>query len=309
MEELSSTPHSNSAARAIAIVEFLASRPGQTFSLSDIARQCGLRKSTAYTILGTLHESGWVTRSPADLRYALGPSLIAVGQAAEETRPEVNLARPVMEALAIELQRELVFSTAVGDEIVVLESTGVAGMRGRSLHPGQRVPLVAPFGTVFIAWQGAADRAEWYARSGVTDTEQMRVLERILDATVRRGYVVTLKSDPYDRMARVISAVAAEKTIQDVRRTLKEQISQLPPVAYLVDEGVAHEPQVVDSLQAPIFDSDGAPRYALTVNNVDMELEPKKLARFGARVRAAADEVTSAVSSLARQRSRIEHSR
>ena len=79
---------------------------GQTFSLSDIARQCGLRKSTAYTILGTLHESGWVTRSPADLRYALGPSLIAVGQAAEETRPEVNLARPVMEALAIELQRE-----------------------------------------------------------------------------------------------------------------------------------------------------------------------------------------------------------
>jgi DNA-binding IclR family transcriptional regulator len=307
MEELS-TSHSNSAARAVAIVEFLASRPGQTFTLSDIARQCGLRKSTAYTILGTLHASGWLTRSPADLRYALGPTLIAIGQAAEETRPEVNLARPVMEALAVEFQRECVLSTAMHDEILVLESTGTAGMRRQSVHPGQRVPLVAPFGTVFIAWQSTSAREEWYIRSSA-DAEQVGVLERILDATVRRGYVVTLKSDPHDRVTQLMRAVVAERTIQDVRRILKEQLIQLSPVAYLIDESTSRDPGVIESLQAPIFDSEGAPRYALTVNNIDLALDPKTLARMGARVRSAADEVTSTVAAHARQLWKLDHSR
>ena len=96
-----SVPYPNSTARTAAIVEFLASHPEQTFTLTEVARSCGLQKSTAYKFLGTLHELGWVTRSPSDLRYGLGPTLIAVGQAAVETRPEVNLARPVMERIAI----------------------------------------------------------------------------------------------------------------------------------------------------------------------------------------------------------------
>src|SRR6201995_766710 len=109
MEEITAS-HSNSASRAIAIVEFLASNPQKTFTLSDIARFCGLRKSTAHTVLGALHEAGWLTRSPTDLEYGLGPTLIMVGRAAAETRPEVNLARPVMERLTASFQRECVLS-------------------------------------------------------------------------------------------------------------------------------------------------------------------------------------------------------
>src|SRR5262249_42815763 len=148
------TPYANSTARTAAIVEFLASHPDQTFTLSEVARLCGIQKSTAYKILGTLHELGWVTRSPSDLRYGLGPTLIAIGQAAVETRPEVNLARPVMERLSIAFRRQCVLTTTLGIEILVLEVVG-GTMRQGGTYPGQRVPLDAPFGTVFVAWQDA----------------------------------------------------------------------------------------------------------------------------------------------------------
>jgi DNA-binding IclR family transcriptional regulator len=285
---------SNSAARAIAIIEFLASNPDRTYTLSEIARFCGLRKSTAYTILGILHAAGWLTRSPTDLEYGLGPTLITIGKAAEETRPEVNLARPVMNKLTVSFQRECVLSTTLGDEILVLEVTG-RSMRGSAAHPGQRVPWVAPFGTVFVAWEDRAVRDEWYERSSVVSPEQIEVLERILDATERRGYVVTLHSDPRDKMADIMRAVSAERTIRDVRRTLKEQIAQLPPVAYLVDDDNEREKLNVESIQAPIFDADGVASFALTISNVDLQLDPKAADRFGVEVRRAADEVTAAL--------------
>jgi hypothetical protein len=96
-----------------------------------------------------------------------------------------------------------------------------------------------------------------------------------------------------------LQAAAGERTIHDVRRMLKELLAQLPPVAYLVDETMAKTPQPIESLQAPIFDPEGIPRYALTVN-VNSELDSRAVARMGRRVRAAANEVSAALASHAR---------
>ena len=275
-------------------MEFLASNPRETFTLSEIARFCGLRKSTAYTILGILHDAGWLTRSPSDLEYGLGPTLITIGQAAEESRPEVNLARPVMQRLTVEFQRECVLSTTLGDEIIVLESTG-RSIRANSTHAGHRVPWVAPFGTVFVAWQERSARDEWYARSSIDSPDEIAVLEGVLPATVRRGYVVTLHSDPRDRMASIVRALSAERTIRDVRRALKEQLALLPPMAYLLDGGNEDEKLSVESIQAPVFDAAGSGRFAITVGGIDMELSAGAVARFGRQVREAADEITAAL--------------
>ena len=102
-------------------------------------------------------------------------------------------------------------------------------------------------------------------------------------------------------MHSILQAVAEERTIRDVRRTLTDHLLQLSPVSYLVDESLPHQSQVIESLQAPIFDTDGAPRYALTVNGIDSTLEPETLGRMGTRVRAAADEVTSAIAAHTRE--------
>jgi DNA-binding IclR family transcriptional regulator len=286
---------SNSAARAIAVVEFLASSPHQTFTLSEISRQCSLSKSTAHTVLGILYEAGWLIRSPTNLEYGLGPTLIMVGRAAEEARPEVGLARPIMESLAISFQRECVLSTTIGEDMVILEIVGRMVHGGGTARPGRHVPLVAPFGTVFVAWQDREIRDAWYARSSINSTDQVNLLERVLDATVRRGFVVTLNSDPRAKMDEIVRAVSAERTIRDIRRILKEQLAQLPPIAYLVDDHMARHKIPVESIQAPIFDSQGVPRYSLTIGNIDLELEPDKVVEFGKQVRYAADQVTAAL--------------
>ncbi len=288
-------PYTNSAARAIAAVEFLASDPLETFTLSEIARRCGLRKSTAKSVLDSLHQAGWLTRSPVDLRYGLGPMLILIGRAAEETRPEVNLARPILQALAVELQRECVLSAVSGSEMLVLDSTGPPGLRGRAVAPGQRGPLVPPYGAAFVAWATEASRADWYRRSGHTDPEWASDLEEILDATVRRGFVVTVQSNPRHRMARVMRAVSGTLTVGEMREILKGQLSQLPPDAYLLGTVSAGDTYVVDEIQAPIFDIRGSASYALTVHSIGLELGRSAIAKLGRRVRLAADRVTESI--------------
>jgi DNA-binding IclR family transcriptional regulator len=96
-------------------------------------------------------------------------------------------------------------------------------------------------------------------------------------------------------MAEIMRAVSSERTIRDVRRTLKEQLAQLPPVAYLVDEETPREKLAVESIQAPIFDPEGVARYALTVGNIDLELDADTARQFGMELRRAADEVTAAL--------------
>jgi acetolactate synthase regulatory subunit len=155
---------------------------------------------------------------------------------------------------------------------------------------------------VFVAWQDQPVRDEWYARSSVVSPDQVAVLERILEATARRGYVVTVHSNPRDKMAEIMRAVSSERTIRDVRRTLQEQLAQLPPVAYLVNEETLRGKLAVESIQAPIFDPGGLARYALTVGNIDLELDADTAGRFGAEVRGAADEFTAALRAHSRHR-------
>jgi DNA-binding IclR family transcriptional regulator len=295
-------PYFNSAARAVAIVEFLASRPDQTFSLSEIARRCALRKSTAYKILGELHASGWLTRWPTDLRYGLGPKLIVIGRAASQVAPEVHLARPLMDELAAEFQRECVFSMAVADQILILDSTGGVGLRASAFQPGGQAPLVAPFGAVFMAWQEKDVRMDWYARSGLRDPDRVKQMEEVLAETVRRGYLVTVESDFQQELSQVMRAVSESTTVQEMRNLLKERLASLSTIAYL---GGGHSDvdgsRVVESLQAPVFDVDGVSRYCLAVAKLDRPYDSEILTRSGKRIRVAADKLSRAIATHGRQ--------
>lgn len=297
------TSYVNSAARAIAIVEFLASRPGETFSLSEIARRCGMRKSTAHPILAALQESGWLTRSPVDLRYGLGPTLSVIGRAADDVRPEVNLARPYMEELSSEFQAECVFGLAMADEILILESTGRAGLRAGSFRPGDRAPFVAPFGVVYMAWNDGAARKEWFARSGLTEGDALRRMDEILAATAERGFVVSLKSVVQDQIAGIVEAMSEDRPVQELRAILRETLPTLSPIAYLgaYDSG-AGASWHVESMQAPVFDPTGVSCYSLTVGHLDRDYDHRSLVLAGQRLRRAADELSAAIAAHARER-------
>lgn len=69
-------------ARAAGILRILAGR--REASLTDLAREVGIYKSTAHGILGTLRVFGLVDRDPATRRYRLGAALVTLGRAARD---------------------------------------------------------------------------------------------------------------------------------------------------------------------------------------------------------------------------------
>ena len=292
-------PFSNSAARAIAIVEFLAARPTETFSVSEVARRVGLNKSTAYTLIRTLHRAGWAFRSPTDLRYGIGPTVIVLGEAAAQALPEVSFARPVMERLASEFRRECVFSTVVGEEIVILASTGPAELGLPWSRPGLRTPCAPPFGTVFVAWQDQQSQKEWYERGSVVNVERFEELAADLEVIRERGFVATLKTTVEAQLAQLMKDIETA-TPEDFQRIRAKRFSLLAPVEYLVGGDTVESP-LINSLQAPIFDG-GTARFALTVAGIDEKWDFGTLRVMGTKVRAAADEVSAAIGDLRRDR-------
>ncbi len=290
----------NSTARAVAIVEFLATQPTETFSISEIARRLHLNKSTAYTAIRTLHEAGWLFRSPTDRRYALGPTLTVVGQAASEALPHVSLARPVMHRLSSELGRECDLATLTGDEILVLHATGPPNLGRYWTRPGDRRPFVAPFGTVFVAWQDEASQKEWLERGTVVDSKGFAELAAALEAIRERGFVATLRSPLSSQwtLALQLQEVPDSFTGSYWRQVLSGQLDQPQPDADLLG-GTSDESDtpIVYSIQAPIFEH-GEPRYSLTVPNLEQKLDAANLSHLGKRVRSACDEVTRAIEDM-----------
>jgi DNA-binding IclR family transcriptional regulator len=66
----------------VTVLEFLAARPDERFTLSELARGCDLNKATAHALLTELTARGVLLRHPDEKRYSLGPRLVPVGDAA-----------------------------------------------------------------------------------------------------------------------------------------------------------------------------------------------------------------------------------
>jgi DNA-binding IclR family transcriptional regulator len=284
----------NGAARAMAVVDFLAARPSETFSLSELARRVGLNKSTAHTVIHTLHDAGWLFQSPRDMRYGLGPRLTLIGQAAAEAVPEFVLARPIMHELASELLVECVFSALVADEIVVLGSSGPARLGEETVRVGSVMPCAPPLGTVFVAWLSEADRTQRRQR-GLDHGYDSMAAE--LDEIRNRGYVATLSSSESWLLRALGELPGNHSDRSELQRELEERLSAVAAAAYLATHRDGTGAQPIEALMAPVF-QDGSARYALTAR-LGRQVNLDELDRIGGRVRAAAAEISQALSGLA----------
>lgn len=284
----------NGAARAMAVIDFLAARPSETFSLSELARRVGLNKSTAHTVIHTLHDAGWLFRSPRDLRYGLGPRLTLIGQAAAKSVPELVVARPVMDELASELSAECVFSILIEDEIVVLGSSGANRPGEMAVAAGSITPCAPPLGTVFVAWLSETEREQRRQRGLDLGYDEMSAE---LEAIRGRGYVAALASSE-SWLLRVLGDLPKSHSDRaEVQRQLEDRLSSVAAAAYLASYEDGIEPQQIESLMAPVF-QDGLARYALTASRLSRRLGRQELADAGQRVRIAADEISQSLLDL-----------
>jgi DNA-binding IclR family transcriptional regulator len=273
--------------RSIAVLNFLASRPDDRFTLSEIARSTDLNKATLHAILGALTESGFVLREEERKTYSLGPALVALGGAAVEANPAVQLAMPHMEGLSNELGLDCVASTAIEDQIVILTRTSSRRPFGIMVEPGQRLPLAPPLGTVFVAWSSQGEIDKWLAKVGPKASNADIQRDRQAVDTVRaRGYSLGLGGEPIPK---------EERGTKGRPRTLEDNVRSIRVDEYALIELDNSSAYRLNHIGAPVFDAHGNVSLALFLIGFQGDIAAGEVPRYAERLRYACAAVTEKV--------------
>ena len=168
---------------------------GEPVSLKILAKTTGLHPSTAYRILASLIEHGFVERGEAG-RYRLGVKLLQLGNRAQSRLDLRREARPIMERLRDSTGETVSLSAPDGDEVVYIEFVAASRMMRVERMIGWRAPLhVAASGKLFLAESGAEACRDYAARTGLPARMPHSIVEpetlwRSLRDIVRAGYAL-----------------------------------------------------------------------------------------------------------------------
>jgi DNA-binding IclR family transcriptional regulator len=143
-------PRPGGSERVLALLGlFSEARPAWT--VEEIAEALGIGLSTAYRLVGTLTETGWLhATSPG--RYGLGPAVIRADRLARRSDPLLRVAGPVMQRLAEQLPpgSTLVLARLFGDHVMCVEQLST---------PGPQPPISYERGRPMPLFRGAAGKA------------------------------------------------------------------------------------------------------------------------------------------------------
>lgn len=237
------------ATRAVAVLNFLAAHAAEEFTLSNLAARLDINLASAHALLTVLTDAGYVTRHQRLRTYSLGPSVVALGNAALERHPFIDAALEEARRLSEELGLGVAVTALAGDDILFLERVGEHRARDIGVYVGQRVPMQPPVGAVFVAWH---DAEPWLARA--TDR---RALERVLDEVRSRGWAASL-GNPQNTDYEALGALNPRRAYN------------------------------VMMIAAPVFGPGGDAVVSLTLLGMEPELSARQVADLGERVRDAA---------------------
>ena len=102
-----------SVARALRLLDIVAAGPLAGLTVSELARELGTSKSTAFALAHTLADEGYLRADGAGPRYQLGLALVHLGDVSANRLPLGHLCRPVLHALSA--QTGLTTRAAVND--------------------------------------------------------------------------------------------------------------------------------------------------------------------------------------------------
>ncbi|MBC7518326.1 MAG: IclR family transcriptional regulator [Microbacteriaceae bacterium] len=180
--------------RAITVLEIIARR-GEA-SVSEVASEVGVHRSTISRLLGVLESRGMVELAGARGRYRLGPNILRLAGAMTSPLDIAHQGATIAEELATELGETVNIAVLRGDYAVnVFQAVG-AGLIAVNNWVGRPTPLHATSsGKVLLAALGEADAVailrlglQSFTAATVTDIGE---LSRQLATARRAGFAVT----------------------------------------------------------------------------------------------------------------------
>jgi DNA-binding IclR family transcriptional regulator len=281
------------ATRGVEILNFLAAHPHERFTLSELARRVDVNVASTHAVLGALGDAGYVVRDARSRRYGLGPALVAVGTAALEQHPAIDIARDEIRRLAEELDLELLVTARAGDEVVCVAHAGRHQPHGAPLRVGQRVPLVPPLGSVFLAWSSSGEVDAWLARAGASLSDIERAAARAALGVVRaNGYSIGLEAPARRELGAAVVRLADEPRAHHVRDSIDGSIAELAHDDYQLLDVERERGYDVSMMASSVFGATGETELALTLYGFPPGLLGSRVVEYAERLRGTALVVT-----------------
>jgi DNA-binding IclR family transcriptional regulator len=182
------------AARALRVLRFLASQTDPV-PLDRIARAVGLPRSTAYHLIGTMIEEGFVTHLTDEHRYGLGIAAFEVGSGYARQEPLQRLARRPLVALVDRTGHSAHLAVLHGRDVLYVLEERAPRRPPLVSDVGVRLPAaLTASGRAILAGLPSAqvralfpDRASFVQRHGRGPTS-LPALRTLLTETRQRGY-------------------------------------------------------------------------------------------------------------------------
>ena len=160
------------AKRALEVIEHVAASP-RSVSLSEIAREVGLPKSSAHALIRTLDNEGYLQRDDRG-EYSLGPRLLRLLGSLPHRFELPRVARPIMQELVDDLGETAILGVRQGSEVLYVEQVEAPQVIRYVAPLGEPRPLgVTSIGKVHLAFGEPAE-----GKPLLSDAEIKRVRER-----------------------------------------------------------------------------------------------------------------------------------
>jgi len=253
-----------------------------------------------YIVLGRVRDLD-VTNAELPLLFFQGgygsfrPSTIVASPEAAVARQLrwADLARPEMQRIADELDLGCLAASVVGDEMLILASTGRPGSDASPTQVGQRIPFVAPFGALWLAWDDDSNAFESWIRPAGTPPISAKPRKEYQGALARvreRGWSIGLGDETHSKVEELLTSNAAAPTVNDPQVI---ELSQKLGSRYEPAEISENERYDVRNLTVPVRDGDGHIVITLTVHSFPHRLYREEIERYVERLIEAADRVAA----------------
>ncbi len=137
--------------RALSIMEILA-RDGWS-SVTDIARELEVHKSTVFRLVATLQRRGIVEQHSSTQKYRLGFAIVRLASGVRGDPDLIDVARPSLERLSEELDETVDLAVIEEGEVTNIDQANLSSSIVAVDWVGHRSPMhVAASGKVFLAF-------------------------------------------------------------------------------------------------------------------------------------------------------------
>ena len=182
--------------RAFAILEEVA-RNREGITLAELSKAVGLHNSTAFHLLKTMAQLGYLSQLRDSKRYRIGSRLFTLAAGALEENSLLALVTPVLETLTRETGETGHFAIRSGNDIVVIARTAGAGLlQMMDRTGGQRPAHATALGKVLLSALNDGQIRQLLGREPLRRFTAKTIVER--DALLREIEEVRRKGIAYD---------------------------------------------------------------------------------------------------------------